>query len=135
MSSELLTLKEEWTRRVLEIHLSNGYSYDEAMQNWWVVNRNSGGLRLTGYGDQAFKLAGLQGTAVEIEFSKSRNELWLLSSCNKFLKSPYYFESAKFTNNSNKVEKPKVVIYDDDIAITMVLYGSLTEYLEHANLN
>ena len=98
---------------------------DNLMFKWWQTGRQDG-LRLTDYGDLAFRMA-------EIEFYQyglkpqpaSTYHAWLMELTEK-IKCPYYIG----VNKDGKKSKPFIRFYDSKIAMMVSLYGNVNEYLD-----
>jgi hypothetical protein len=98
---------------------------DGLLFKWWQTGRQEG-LRLTDYGDLAFRMA-------EIEFYQydlvtrpaDTHHAWVIE-LNKKIKCPYYIG----VNKDGKKSKPFIRLYDSKIAMMVSLYGNVNEYLD-----
>jgi hypothetical protein len=98
---------------------------DGLLFKWWQTGRQDG-LRLTDYGDLAFRMA-------EIEFYQydlasrpvDTYHAWVME-LNKKIKCPYYMG----VNKDEKKSKPFIRFYDSKIAMMVSLYGNVNEYLD-----
>ena len=103
-------------------------SLEEAMKDWWINTRRSGGFRLTDKGNKAFEEARIEVWTISTWKSQPigvplRDEVMsaykIASLTDKILEKPYYF-----------TRKREVKVYDESEAVMISLYGSLEDYLE-----
>lgn len=96
---------------------------EDFISKWWYTGRGEG-LRLTEAGDDAFRIA-------QIEFYEypigniNTNYYGFLTELNKKILCPYFLG----LNTSKQRHEPIIRLYDSEIAMLIVLYGSLREYL------
>jgi hypothetical protein len=98
---------------------------DSLLFKWWKTGRGEG-LRLTDYGDLAFRMAEIEFYQYDLT-SKPINSYhqWVME-LNKKIKCPYYMG----VNKDGKKNKPFIRFYDSKIAMMVSLYGNVNEYLD-----
>jgi hypothetical protein len=98
---------------------------DSLLFKWWQTGRGEG-LRLTDYGDLAFRMAEIEFYQYELT-SKPINSYhqWVME-LNKKIKCPYFMG----VNKDGKKNKPYIRFYDSKIAMMVSLYGNVNEYLD-----
>lgn len=98
---------------------------DSLLFKWWQTGRGEG-LRLTDYGDLAFRMAEIEFYQYELT-SKPINSYhqWVME-LNKKIKCPYFMG----VNKDGKKSKPFIRFYDSKIAMMVSLYGNVNEYLD-----
>lgn len=98
---------------------------DSLLFKWWQTGRGEG-LRLTDYGDLAFRMAEIEFYQYELT-SKPINSYhqWVME-LNKKIKCPYFMG----VNKDGKKSKPYIRFYDSKIAMMVSLYGNVNEYLD-----
>jgi len=98
---------------------------DSLLFKWWQTGRGEG-LRLTDYGDLAFRMAEIEFYQYELT-SKPINSYhqWVME-LNKKIKCPYFMG----VNKDGKKHKPFIRFYDSKIAMMVSLYGNVNEYLD-----
>ena len=102
---------------------------EQAMREWWLNIRQSGGFRLTPQGDVAFTRADIEHFTFEVFKKEARtlsdkvNVLQFMLDIDKYLDVPYYFYRGEG-------KRPHLRVYDEGIAIMASLYGTVEEYIE-----
>ena len=118
------------TKAVVDQIEDNTWTFDTAMNKWWMNIRRDGGLRLSEIGDLSFRYAKIEFFTYDFFISpESSWHLFILEMNNK-IKCPYYI-------GVNKVEKktqPYIRIYDSKIAIMIGLYGNINDYLKSVRI-
>lgn len=98
---------------------------DSLLFKWWQTGRQEG-LRLTDYGDLAFRLAEIEFYQYDLKPQPaSTYHAWLMELTKK-IKCPYYIG----VNKDGKKSKPFIRFYDSKIAMMVSLYGNVNEYLD-----
>ena len=98
---------------------------DNLLFKWWQTGR-SDGLRLTDYGDLAFRMAEIEFYQYDLQAIKSVNYHSWVMDLNKKIKCPYFMG----VNKDGKKNKPFIRFYDSKIAMMVSLYGNVNEYLD-----
>ena len=98
---------------------------------WWMTRRGKG-LRLTDAGDQAFRLAEIEFFDYEVSPSKEKSYYTYLLELNHKINCPYYLGAVKV---EGKKGKPYIRLFDSKVAMMIVLYGTINDYLESAKAN
>jgi hypothetical protein len=96
--------------------------FDYAMKTWWKNIRNTGGLGLTLYGDNVFKIVGLESYDFDLGQNSYFGGMGTLIMLDKYMPCPYYFRLSD--------RKKHLRIYDGRVATMIMLNGSVTEYIE-----
>jgi hypothetical protein len=118
--------KIELTRQLVEKLPPGAWTVDQARITWWYNFRESGGMRLTKHGYDAFV------KELEIEFYefdipvKSRFNQKTILELDRRLQMPYYI----------KVEKQRVaklIFFSSQEAVLVNLYGDLEKFLNNYN--
>jgi hypothetical protein len=114
------------TARILQI-VKPEYTpedFEFARINWWKNIRGSGGFGLTPVGDSRFREA-------EIEYwdfddgpvNNSMSAMAYAAAADKKMPAPYYLYFSK--------RHKYIRIYDSRVAMTIALYGNVSEYLKN----
>ena len=124
------TLKETITEVVLaqlpdSLTVEKTTPIDKLLFKWWMTSRQEG-LRLSDYGDQAFRLAEIEFYQYELKVQPERQYHAYLLELNKKIKCPYYMG----VNKDGKKSSPYIRFYDSKIAMLISLYGNVNDYLD-----
>lgn len=97
---------------------------------WFQTGRQGDNLRLSEQGMRAFEYAKIKH--FDFEFKKLDFDAWFdwtrySLELSKRLNSPYYLGGSSNKITSNKVF---IRIYDEKIAFTIILYGSIDDYMQ-----
>lgn len=110
-------------------HPDKSISIDKLYLKYWYTGRNSDVLRLTQYGYEAFKDAGIQKYSYAFNIESLMTKLnkskgyQVTMQVGKILKCPWYI--------SKKDQKTLVLdIFDSKIAMMINLYGSVEDYFK-----
>lgn len=115
---------------------------DDLVSEWWVTKRTGNGLALSKDGYMAFMAAGISRYHVPI-FEPDEQITGFINSTrlkiDKYMQCPYYLHFGKWRPKLNKQlhvvnpkenEQPQAIVFDDDFATMLLLYGSISKYLE-----
>ena len=94
---------------------------EDALLYWYYNIRDSGGLRLTQHGFQAFKILGLESWAIPLDDLKKTISKSILLELDRKMTYPYYID---FKNK-------KLICYSSKEAMYLNLYPSLSEFLKN----
>ena len=94
-------------------------SYKFALKTWWQDSRDDGGLRLSLYGLDVFKL--LKIKSYEFEFSSALSPSLLMTLSRK-LDCPYFLKGGKNT---------RLLLFGSEQAIMYTMYGDLEKFLRY----
>ncbi len=98
---------------------------DTLLFKWWQSGRQEG-LRLTDYGDLAFRMAEIEFYQYDLKPQPANSyHAWLMELTKK-IKCPYFIG----VNKDGKKSKPFIRFYDSKIAMMVSLYGNVNEYLD-----
>jgi hypothetical protein len=98
---------------------------DKLLFKWWQSGRQEG-LRLTDYGDLAFRMAEIEFYQYDLASKPdTQYHAWVME-LNKKIKCPYFMGVHK----DGKKSKPYIRFYDSKIAMMVSLYGNVNEYLD-----
>ena len=98
---------------------------DSLLFKWWQTGRQDG-LRLTDYGDLAFRMAEIEFYQYDLIARPADTYHTWVMELNKKIKCPYYMG----VNKDGKKNKPFIRFYDSKIAMMVSLYGNVNEYLD-----
>ena len=98
---------------------------DSLLFKWWQTGRGEG-LRLTDYGDLAFRMAEIEFYQYELTAKPINSYHQWVMELNKKIKCPYFMG----VNKDGKKSKPYIRFYDSKIAMMVSLYGNVNEYLD-----
>jgi hypothetical protein len=98
---------------------------DGLLFKWWQTGRQDG-LRLTDYGDLAFRMAEIEFYQYDLIARPADTYHTWVMELNKKIKCPYYMG----VNKDGKKNKPFIRFYDSKIAMMVSLYGNVNEYLD-----
>ena len=98
---------------------------DDLLFKWWQTGRGEG-LRLTDYGDLAFRMAEIEFYQYDLATRPADGYYSWVMELNKKIKCPYYMG----VNKDGKKSKPFIRFYDSKIAMMVSLYGNVNEYLD-----
>lgn len=105
---------------------------DIALGKWWTSGRAGESLRLSPAGAEAFFDAGIEYKEFQLFTKKPENthavEKFIFDIAKK-LRCPYYLDYVG-SNRGIDCMKVKIRIYDDRIAMMIVLYGTFQDYLD-----
>lgn len=118
------TLKYKITEAVRKQLPSDDTPIETIIKDWWFT-RSSDNLRLTAYGDQAFRHAEIEYFDVPINIT---HEKWyaFIVDCGKKLKCPFFIGTKKDKGPTG----PFIRLYDSKIAMMLTLYGDIYGYLD-----
>ena len=98
---------------------------DKLLFKWWQSGRQEG-LRLTDYGDLAFRMAEIEFYQYDLTSKPdTQYHAWVME-LNKKIKCPYYMG----VNKDGKNSKPYIRFYDSKVAMMVSLYGNVNDYLD-----
>lgn len=124
------TLREVITKAVVDQIEDNTWTFDEAMDKWWMNIRREGGLRLSEMGDLSFRYAKIEFFIYDFSIGRDSSwQLFILDMNNK-IKCPYYIG----VNKLEKKAQPYIRLYDSKIAMMINLYGNLNDYLKSVRI-
>ena len=123
------TLKETITEAVIK-QMPGGWTDwtpEEALKRWWQKGARGDSLRLTEFGDMAFRLAEIE--FYQYEFNKKIEGSYhsYVLELSKKLKCPYYLGVIK---QDGKKSRPYIRLYDSKVAMMVSLYGDIDSYLK-----
>jgi hypothetical protein len=125
--------KEEITKRILEEMPDSiaKESYltlplDKIIFQWWATGRSGKSLRLSLEGNIAFSYAGIQKYDVECLVPKDENPQKFINMLSNKLRCPFAITNKK---NNSAGTLFTISLYDSKIAMMVMLYGGLYEYL------
>ena len=101
---------------------------DKLLFKWWQSGRQEG-LRLTDYGDLAFRMAEIEFYQYDFnpkDLSGEKPFHATMMELNKKIKCPYYMGVSK----DGKKNKPFIRFYDSKVAMMVSLYGNVPAYLD-----
>lgn len=110
--------KQSYTRELIK-QLPEAPDLDQAMRTWWANIRESGGLRLTEIGLDAFELLELERWSFDVKahtFTKPN----VLLALDKRLTCPYYIQLGRY---------PKLIMFGSREAMTLALYGDIEKFI------
>ena len=128
--SKRKTLKETITEVVLA-QLPDTFKQEKAIPvdklifKWWMTGRQDG-LRLTDYGDLAFRMAEIEFYQYDLATRPADGYYSWVMELNKKIKCPYYMG----VNKDGKKSFPYIRFYDSKIAMMISLYGNVNDYLD-----
>ena len=112
--------KQELTRQLLtQLPEEERPSYRFALRTWWQDSRDDGGLRLSLYGLDVFRLLKIQSHEFEFTHALSPSLLMTLS---RKLDCPYFLKGGKST---------RLMLFGDQQAIMYAMYGDLEKFLRY----
>lgn len=116
--------KSKLTQTLIEL-LPEDHKIDlsEALLYWYYNIRDSGGLRLTQTGYQAFKVLGLESWSVGLSDLKTSISKTILLELDRKMQYPYYID---FKNK-------KLILYSSREAMMANLHSSLANFLKNHN--
>ena len=94
-------------------------AYQFALKTWWQDSRDDGGLRLSPYGLDVFRL--LEIESHEFEFSRALSP-GLLMTLNRKLDCPYYLKGGKTT---------RLMLFGSEQAVMYAMYGDMEKFLRY----
>ena len=127
------THKELITEAVI-LQMPSGWTEwtkEEALKRWWQTGARGDTLRLTEFGDTAFRLSEIE--FYEYEFTKKIEGSYhgYLLELSRKIKCPYYLGVNK---QDGKKNKPYIRLYDSKVAMMVSLYGDIDSYLKSVKL-
>jgi hypothetical protein len=112
--------KQQLTQHLLnQLPADDRPGYQFALKTWWQDSRDDGGLRLSPYGLDVFKL--LKIKQHEFEFSRALSPN-LLMTLNRKLDCPYYLKGGKNT---------KLVLFGSEQSMMYAMYGDMEKFLRY----
>ena len=112
--------KQQLTQHLLnQLPADDRPGYQFALKTWWQDSRDDGGLRLSPYGLDVFKL--LKIKQYEFEFFRSLSP-GLLMTLNRKLDCPYFLKGGKST---------RLILFGDKQAIMYAMYGDMEKFLRY----
>lgn len=124
------TKKQIITEAVLDQLHDPEISADKAISQWWFT-KSSAGLRLTPFGDRAFRQAKIEFFDLPLTRKKTPTSWYsFIMETNNKLSCPYYLGVNEKKEKENTNKEPYIRLYDSKIAMLMSLYGDIYSYLE-----
>lgn len=118
--------KLELTQRLVELLPSGAWTVDQARITWWYNFRESGGMRLTKYGYDAFvDELDLEFYKFEIPNPEKFTQRTVLA-LDRQLQMPYYMSRDKGLYRN-------LIFFGSKEAVLANLYGDLTKFLDNYN--
>jgi hypothetical protein len=112
--------KQQLTQQLLDqLPKDDRPSYRFALRTWWQDSRDDGGMRLSLYGLDVFKL--LKIAQYEFEFTHALSPSLLMTLSRK-LDCPYFLKGGKST---------RLILFGSDQAIMYAMYGDLEKFLRY----
>jgi hypothetical protein len=112
--------KSQLTQQLLnQLPADERLEYQIALKIWWQDSREDGGLRLSLYGLDVFKLLKIESH--EFEFSRALSP-GLLMTLNKKLDCPYFLKGGKNT---------KLILFGSEQAVMYAMYGDMEKFLRY----
>jgi hypothetical protein len=93
--------------------------YQFALKTWWQDGRDDGGLRLSPYGMDVFKLLKIQQH--EFEFTRAVSPS-LLMTLNRKLDCPYYIKGGKTS---------RLILFGSKQSMMYAMYGDMEKFLRY----
>lgn len=121
-----MTEKENLTQSVIDSLPVDGPSFNDALNDWWMVPGRIGSLRLTDKGFLAFTEVYKQDFIVYIDPTKHPTVASLVNFLNQRLTTPYYIPTSRRVASANI----EVRIFDKKIASVSKLYEDFDTYLK-----
>lgn len=114
--------KYQITKKLLETLSKSDTDVYVAMQHWWQDFREDSGMRLTTLGYEAFEQAwDLEKYLFDIPPGAIALPRQLII-LNRKLHCPYYIKLGK---------KPKLILFDDQQAVMLALYGDFLKFIDY----
>lgn len=117
------TNKRNFVRHILGLLPDIDIDEETALVSWYQNIRNSGGLRLSPLGYQAFMTAGIEHWSVSFGGAVRHLSVPTLMGMDKKMKYPYYLD----------FKKKQIVTFSSREAMLATLYGDLQKFLENYN--
>jgi hypothetical protein len=112
--------KQELTQQLLiQLPEDDRPSYRVALRTWWQDSRDDGGMRLSLYGLDVFKL--LKIAQYEFEFTHALSPS-LLMTLNRKLNCPYFLKGGKST---------RLILFGSEAAVMYAMYGDMQKFLSY----
>ncbi len=118
------SLKYRITEAVRKQLPSDDTPIETIIKDWWFT-KSGESLRLTAYGDLAFRHAEIEFFDVPITVTHEKWNSFILD-CGKKLKCPFFIGIKK----NKGPDGPYIRLYDSKIAVMMTLYGDIHSYLD-----
>jgi hypothetical protein len=116
--------KVELTQRLVELLPAGSWTVDQARITWWYNFRESGGMRLTKYGYDAFvEELDLEFYKFEIPNPEKFTQRTMLA-LDRQLQMPYYMSRDKGLYRN-------LVFFGSKEAVLVNLYGNLEKFLDN----
>lgn len=117
-------LKNKLTQTLIDLlPVDHKVSLEDALLHWYYNIRDSGGLRLTQYGFQTFKILGLESWSIPLTDLKKTISKSILLELDRKMTYPYYID---FKNK-------QLICYSSKEAMLATLYSSLSDFLRNYN--
>ena len=122
------SLKYKITEAVRKQLPSDDTPIEAVIKDWWFT-KSGESLRLTAYGDLAFRHAEIEYFDVSIDVKHEKWNSFILN-CGKKLKCPFYIGINKKNSKLEGTVGPFIRVYDSKIAMMLTLYGDIYGYLD-----
>jgi len=112
--------KQHLTQQLLtQLPADERSAYQFALKTWWQDSRDDGGLRLSAYGLDVFRLLKIESH--EFEFSKALSPSVLMTLSRK-LDCPYYIKGGKTS---------RLILFGSEQSVMYAMYGDIEKFLRY----